>query len=119
MRTPGTFLSCVVAIAEHVNVKVFTQRLGHVLWDGFLHITVELGPIIGGKGRYVNVGVGWVKDKSRVMLLLEISHDVEGSFQMTFTGIGEGQGKKRYFSRNVNEAELNHPTGHTDKVLVK
>ncbi len=74
---------------EHANVKVFTQRLGHVVWDGFLHITVELGPIIGGEGRHVDIGVSWVKNKSRVMFLLEISHGVKGSFQMTFTGISE------------------------------
>ena len=86
---PGTFLSCMVAIAEHANVKVFTQRLGNVVWDGFLHITVELGLIIGGEGRHVDIGVSRVEDKSRVMFLLEISHDVEGRFQMTFTGISK------------------------------
>ncbi len=116
---PGTFLSCVVAIAEHANVKVFTQRLGHVVWDGFLHITIELGPIISGEGRYVDVGVGWVEDKSRVMLLLEVSHDMEGGVKMSFTGISKMRGEKRDFSRDVNAAELDHPTGHTDKVLVE
>ncbi len=117
---PGTLLSCMVANAEHANGKVFTKRLGHVMWDGFLHITVELSPIISGEGRYVDVGVSRVEDKSRVMLLLEIlSHDVEGSFQMTFTGISKMRGKRRYFSCNVNASELNHPTGHTNEVLVE
>ncbi len=85
----GASLSCVVTIAEHANVEVFTQGLGHVMWDGFLYITVELGPIIGGEGRHVNVGVSRVKDKSRVVFLLEISHDVEGNVQMTFMGISK------------------------------
>jgi hypothetical protein len=53
------------------------------------------------------------------MFLLEISHDVEGSVQVAFTGVSKMRGKKRYFSRNVDAAELNHPTGHTNKVLVE
>ena len=81
------FLSCVVVtIAEHANVEVFTQELGHVMWDSFLYINVELGPIIGWEGSYVNVGGGWVKDKARVMFLLEVSHHVEGSFQVASRG---------------------------------
>ncbi len=68
-----------VTIAEHANVEVFTQWLGHVMRDGFLDITIELGPIIGGEGRHINVKVCRVKDKSRVMLLFQVSHDVQGS----------------------------------------
>jgi hypothetical protein len=79
----------VVTIAEHANVKVFTQWLGHVMRNGFLYITVEFDPIIGGEGRHINVGVCRVKDKSRVMLLLEVSHDVEGSIQVAFTGVSK------------------------------
>ncbi len=71
---PGTFLPCVVAIAEHADVKVFTQRLRHVVWDGFLHITVavELGPIIGGEGRYA--GFGLVSPSNESRLPAEVFH---------------------------------------------
>jgi hypothetical protein len=79
----------VVTIAAHSNVEVFTQWLGHVVRDGFLYITVELSPIIGGEGRHVNVGVCQDKDKSRVMFLLEVSHDVESSVQVAFTGVSK------------------------------
>ena len=84
------FLSCVVVtITEHANVEVFTQELGHVMWDSFLYITVELGPIISGEGSYVNVRGGRVKDKVRAMFLLEVSHYVEGSFQVAFRGVSK------------------------------
>ncbi len=113
------FLSCMVTIAEHANVEVFTQGLEHIMWDSFLYITVELSQIIGGEGRHVNIGVRWVKDKLRVMFLLEGSHDVEGSIQVAFTGVSKMRGKERYFSRNVDAAELNYPMGHTNKVLIE
>jgi len=84
---PGTLLSCVVTVAEHVNVKVFTQGFGHVMWDSFLYVPLEFGPAKGGKGRHVNVGIGRVKDRARIMFLLEVSHHVEGSFQVAFSGV--------------------------------
>jgi hypothetical protein len=89
------------------------------MWDSFLYITIELGPIIGGEGRDVNFGVGRVKDKVRVIFLLEVSHHVESSFEVAFTRISKMWGEERYFSRNVDAAKLNHPTGHTNKVLVE
>ena len=89
MGMPGTFLSCVVTIAEHANVEVFTQGLRHVVWDSFLYITVEPGSIIGGEGREVNFGVGQVKYKARVMFLLETYHYVEGSLEVAFAGISK------------------------------
>jgi hypothetical protein len=109
----------VVAIAEHANIKVFTQRLRHVVWNSFFHITIELGPIIGGEGREVNVGICWVEDKARVMFLLEVPHRVEGSLKVAFTGVGKMRRKERYFGHDVDAAELNHPTGHTNEVLVE
>ena len=76
-----------VTIAKHVNVKVFTQGFGHAVWDSFLYIPIELGPVIGGEGRHVDVGVGQVKDEARIMFLLEVSHHVGGSFQVAFPGV--------------------------------
>jgi hypothetical protein len=59
------------------------------MWDSFLYIPIELGPVIGGERRHVNIEVGWVKDKARVMFLLEVSHHVEGSFQVAFPGVSK------------------------------
>jgi hypothetical protein len=55
-KTTGAFLSCVVAIAGHVNGKVFAQRLRHGMWNNFFYITIELGPIIGGEGNMSILG---------------------------------------------------------------
>jgi len=57
------------------------------MWDSFFYIPIEFGSVIGGEGRHVNVGIGRVKDKARVMFLLEVSHHVEGSFQVAFSGV--------------------------------
>ena len=45
--------------------------------------------IVGEEGRDVNFGVGRVKDKVRVMFLLEVSHRVESSFEVAFMGISK------------------------------
>jgi hypothetical protein len=76
-----------VTITKHAKVKVFTQGFGHDEWDSFLYIPIELGPVIGGEGRHVDVGVGQVKDEARIMFLLEASHHMGDSFQVAFPGV--------------------------------
>jgi hypothetical protein len=78
----------VVTVAKHANVKVFTQGFGHVVLNSFLYIPIKFGPVIGG------IGVGRVKDKARVMFLLEVSHHVEGSFQVAFPRISKMRGEE-------------------------
>jgi hypothetical protein len=38
---------------------------------------------------------------------------------VAFTGVGKMRRKERYFGHDVDAAELNHPTGHTNEVLVE
>jgi hypothetical protein len=74
---------------------------------------------MGGEGRNVNVWIGQIKNKKIIMFLLEVSYHVEGSFEMSFIGISKMGGKERYFGHNADAAKLNHPTHHTNKVLVE
>jgi hypothetical protein len=52
-----------------------------------LQHTIELSPVIRWKRIQVNFRVGRVKDKSSVVFESEVSHNVDGSLKMTFTGI--------------------------------
>ena len=116
---PHSCLSGVVTVAEHANIKVFAQRLRHVGKDSFLYITVELHPVILGNRMHVDGWVSWVKHKSGVMFLLEITHHVEGNLKVSCTGVSKVRRKERDLGCNVNTAELHHPTYHTNEVLVE
>ena len=48
-----------------------------------------------------------------------VPHGVEGSFKVAFMGVGKMRRKERYFGRDVDSAELNHPMGHTNEMLVE
>ena len=66
----GSFLSGMVTVAHHANIKVFAQGWGHVGVDSLFDIAIELCSVVLWKGVHVNGRVGWVEHKLRVMFLL-------------------------------------------------
>jgi hypothetical protein len=66
----GSFLSGMVTVAHHANIKAFAQGRGHVGRDSFFYIAAELCPVLLWEGVHVNGWVGWVEHKSRVVFLL-------------------------------------------------
>ena len=50
-------------------------------------VVIELSPVKRRKGVQVDIRVGWVKNKLRVVFELEVTHHMDGSLKMTFMGI--------------------------------
>ncbi len=72
-----------VAITYHSDVYLFSKRLRHVGRNGLANIPIKLHPVMMGKVTGNNVRIGWIKDQSGVMFKSEVSHNIEGSFQMS------------------------------------
>jgi hypothetical protein len=83
----GLFVPCVFTVHHHSDVNLFAKRLWHIGWDCFRDITIELSPVKRRKRIQVDIRVGWVKNKSRVVFESEVSHHIDGSLKMAFMGI--------------------------------
>ena len=66
----GSFLSNMVTVTHHVNIKVLAQGHGHVRRDNLFDIAIELCLVVIWKRGHVDGRVGRVEHKLRVMFLL-------------------------------------------------
>jgi hypothetical protein len=63
-NSSALFLSPMVTIYHHMDVKVFAKWRWHIWRNRFFHIAIKLYPVKFWKGGQVNVMVGWLKDES-------------------------------------------------------
>ena len=83
-------VSCVVTVNGRVQVYLLATRLEGVGGDFFLGPTIKLLPLFPCFKRVqVNNGIGWVKYKARVMLVLHIPHHMQSSLEVSFSRVGK------------------------------
>ncbi len=76
-----------VTVTHHANINVSAHGLRLVHRDCLFNVAIKLGPIKLWKGIHVDFRVGRVKNKSCVMLLLEVSHHMKGCLKVSLASI--------------------------------
>lgn len=66
-----------VTVDPHSDVNVFTEGWWYVVRDSLGHITLEFVPVTFGEHVQVYVWVGGVKNESRIVFKLQISHSMQ------------------------------------------
>ena len=121
-KTSRGTLSCLlpymVTINYHSKINFFPPWINIIWRNWFNGITMELFPVSTIiKNSIVDYRIGWVKGKTRVVFLIQICHNMQGSHDMFFLRVGKKQQCHWDFGWNFNVTNLNNPPHYSNQGL--
>ena len=107
---------CVVTANKRAQVYLLAARFEGIGGNFPLGPTLKLLPFLPSFKRVqVNKGIGRVKHKARVMIVLHVSHHTQSSLEVSFSRVNKVGRQHQDLSRNVNVANLHGPAQDADQ----
>ena len=111
-------ITSMIRVNKQTHVHLFSSRLWGIRRLWLLNFTIEVFPISLDKIRHINIRIRWIKYKTGIMLLLQISKDMKQCFQVPFSWHSHMRCKYGNFSDNVNTSKFNNPMNYTNFRLI-
>ena len=107
-----------VRVNKHTEIYLSSQRIGTVVRDRFLNVSVQPFPFIFLEVFLVNRKVFRFKYHTLIVSCFQVGEDMEHHLHMDFPWHRHLRQQRQHFSYNVHATYLDHPVQDSDLTLV-